>query len=193
MEGKNLKFITCCPDDTYYTWQVHLWLESLKKINKSQDAVVLLFTPFRRNFNVKWKAIMDLYPEAIFKNYQDINDDISSKYITKYIPILRPYMMSKYLTENPELFNDALFYCDSDIIFTEHFNVEMYKDDDIHYLSDTNSYVSVDYFDRKWKDAKPERQEELKNLDIVSMMGSLIGISRETADHFKEHSGGTIS
>ena len=29
---KDVKFITCCPSNDYYTWQVHLWLESLKEI-----------------------------------------------------------------------------------------------------------------------------------------------------------------
>ena len=52
---RELKFMTCAPDDTYYTWQVHLWLESLKKINKSKDAIVLLFVPKGRNPNTKWK------------------------------------------------------------------------------------------------------------------------------------------
>lgn len=189
-EGKELKFFTCCPDDTYYTWQVHLWLESLKNINKSQDAVVLLFVPKGREHNVKWKQVMDLYPEAEFKLYHDRKDEISTHLIPKYIPILRPWMMEKYLTEHPEMYDKAIFYCDSDILFTEHFNVEMYKDDDIHYLSDTNSYINVEYFDNKWKDAKPEKQEELKNMDVVAMMGSLIGITREQADKYKNHSGG---
>jgi hypothetical protein len=31
---KDVKFVTACPDDTYYTWQVHLWLESLKDLGK---------------------------------------------------------------------------------------------------------------------------------------------------------------
>lgn len=42
---RDLKFIQSCPDDTYYVWQVHLWLESLKKIGHSDKAIVLVFTP----------------------------------------------------------------------------------------------------------------------------------------------------
>ena len=188
--GRELKFFTCAPDDTYYTWQVHLWLESLKNINKSKDAVVLLFVPKGRVHNVKWKKVMDLYPETEFKVYKDSNDQISTRYIPQYIPILRPYMMWKYYTEHPEMVDKAIFYCDSDILFTDHFNVEMYKDDKINYLSDTNSYINVDYFDGKWKDAIPGKQEEFKKMDVVSMMGSLIGITREDAEKFKENSGG---
>jgi len=182
--------MTCCPDDTYYTWQVHLWLESLKKLNKSKDAIVLLFIPHGRTPNSKWKQIIDLYPEAEFNMYVDTDDQISSNYIPKYIPILRPYVMFRYFTEHPEMSEKAIFYCDSDILFTEDFDVEKYKDDDVHYLSDTNSYISVDYFDSMWKRALPEKQAEFKNMDIVTMMGALIGITREEAERFREDSGG---
>lgn len=182
--------MTCCPDDTYYTWQVHLWLESLKKLDKSKDAIVLLFVPYGRTPNPKWKQIIDLYPEAEFKMYEDKDDEISTNYIPKYIPILRPYVMYKYFTEHPEMSEKAIFYCDSDILFMPNFNVDRYKDDDVNYLSDTNSYISVDYFDGMWLRALPEKQKEFKDLDVVTMMGALIGITREEAERFREDSGG---
>jgi hypothetical protein len=189
--GRELKFMTCAPDDTYYTWQVHLWLESLKKLNKSKDAIVLLFVPKGRTHNYsKWKVIIDLYPEAEFTFYFDTKNEISTTYIPIYIPILRPYMMHKYFTENTGMVDKAIFYCDSDILFMDSFNVEKFKDDDINYLSDTNSYINIEYFDNKWKDVLPDKQEEFKKLDIVSMMGSLIGITRQDAERFKNDSGG---
>jgi len=187
---KDLKFITACPDDTYYTWQVHLWLESLKKIGKSKDAIILLFVPYGRAHNPKWGKIADLYPEAEFNVYQDTNDEISTKYINIYIPILRPYVMHKYFLENPKMSEKAIFYCDSDILFSSDFNVDAFKDDDINYLSDTNSYINITYFDGKWKDAIPSKQEEFKSLDVISMLGSLIGIDRSVAEKYKDHSGG---
>jgi hypothetical protein len=188
--GRELKFMTCCPDDTYYTWQVHLWLESLKNIGKSQDAIVLLFIPHGRTHNSKWEQVKQLYPEVEFNVYLDDKDQISTEYIPKYIPILRPYMMWKYFTEHPEMSEKAIFYCDSDILFMPTFDVDKFKDDDVNYLSDTNSYINVDYFDGMWERALPEKQEEFKKLDVVAMMGALIGITREQAERFKEDSGG---
>jgi len=187
---KNLKFFTCCPDDTYYTWQVHLWLESLKKLNKSKDAVVLIYIPLQRTKNIKWDKIIELYPETTFKFYYDENDDISTSLIPIYIPILRPWLMIRWFRDNPSSNKDAIFYCDSDILFTKDFNVEKFKDDDTCYLSNTNSYISVNYFDSKIKDVLPGKKEEYANLDIFSMLGSLIGITREQGELFKEHSGG---
>ena len=38
---KDLKYLCVQPDDSYYTWQVHLWLESLKKRGESDKAMCL--------------------------------------------------------------------------------------------------------------------------------------------------------
>lgn len=187
---KELKFLTCCPDDAYYTWQVHLWLESLKKLNRSKDAIVLLFIPYGRKHNVKWKKIFELFPETEFNIYQDEKDQISSKLVSKYIPILRPWMMWKYYLEHPAMVNKTIFYCDSDILFMDNFDIDQFVDDDINYLSNTNSYINVDYFDNKWKDVLPGKQSEFKGMDIVSMLGALIGITRKEAEAFKNDSGG---
>lgn len=188
---RELKFITCLPDDTYYTWQVHLWLESLKKLNKSEDAVVLIFTPVTRKPNrVKWEKIIKLYPETTFKFYWDEKNEISRALIPIYIPIIRPWMMSKWFAEHPEYKEKAIFYCDSDIVFTENFNVDEFLEDDVNYLSNTNSYISVKYFDSKIKDVIPEKQEEYSKLDVLAMLGSLVGITREIAEKYAEHSGG---
>ena len=78
---KDLKFICAQPDDTYYTWQVHLWLESLKNIEQSDKAIVLIFTPKGRTRNSKWKQVIDLYPEAEFNFFDDEEGDL--------IPMLR--------------------------------------------------------------------------------------------------------
>ena len=185
---KELKFIQACPDDTYYTWQVHLWLESLKEIGHSDKAISLIFTPKGRTKNTKWKQIVDLYPEAQFHFYED-EDDVS-KLLGIYIPILRPYVLYRHFKLHPELSNCAILYCDSDILFTKEFNIDKFLDDDVNYLSDTNSYINAKYFDSKIKDVLPEKLEEYKNRDVLGEVTSIIGISREIAEANNEHSGG---
>ena len=185
---RELAFITVCPDDIYYTWQVHLWLESLRELGKSDLAVVLVFTPNFREENPKWKQVTDLYPEVVFKFYKDVDD--ASSLLGIYIPVLRPYTMWRFLKENPEYSSKALFYCDSDILFTPKFNIDHLIEDDVHYLSDTNSYISATYFDSKIKDVLPEKLEEYKTRDILGEITSLIGISREVCEENDAHSGG---
>lgn len=186
---RELAFITCCPSDTYFTWQVHMWLESLREIGQSDKAVVLVFTPVSREDNPKWKQIVDLYPEAVFNFYKD-DDSSVSPLIGIYIPIIRPYVMWRFLKENPQYISKALFYCDSDILFTKDFNVDEFLEDDINYLSDTNSYINATYFDSKIKDVLPEKLEEYKNRDILGEITSLIGITREVCEANNMNSGG---
>ncbi len=185
---RDLNFIQACPDDKYYIWQTQLWLESLKEIGHSDKAISLVFTPSYRNFNEEWKKLEELYPEAEFFYYKDT--DKIGKLIGIYMPIIRPYILMKYFELHPEMKDKAVFYCDCDILFTDKFNISDYQNDEICYLSNTNSYINASYFDSKVKDVKPELVEEYKKLDILQEACSLVGITREIAVKNNEHSGG---
>ena len=185
---KDFKYICAQPDDTYYTWQVHMWLESLKERGESDKAIVLIFTPKHRPFNDKWEKITSLYPEAEFVFYKDEHD--VSSLLGIYIPVLRPYVLWRYFKDHPEMSAKAIFYCDSDVIFTKHFDVQQFIEDDVNYLSDANSYINASYFDSKVRDVLPEKLEEYKTRDILAEVASLVGINREIAEAHNEHSGG---
>ena len=185
---KDLKYLCVQPDDTYYTWQVHLWLESLNKRGESDKAIVLIFIPNYREKNPKWQQVIDLYPEAEFHFYKD-EDKISSLFGI-YIPVLRPYTLWRHWKAHPELSNNAIFYCDSDVLFMEHFDVQKFIDDDVCYLSDTLSYINVDYFDSKERDVLPEKLEEYKTRDVLAEIASVVGVSREQLTAINNDSGG---
>jgi hypothetical protein len=185
---KELKFICAQPDDTYYTWQVNLWLESLKERGDSDKAIVLIFIPKYRERNEKWDQVIALYPEAEFVFYKDT--DSISDLLGIYIPILRPYVLWRYWKDHPEMSDKAIFYCDSDILFTEKFDIQQFVDDDVNYLSDANSYINAKYFDSKVKDVLPDKLEEYKTRDILAEITSVVGISREIAEAHNDHSGG---
>lgn len=189
LQHRDLQFVTALPIDNYFGWQVHLWLESLKELNLSDKATVLLFHPLGREMNDKWGQIMDLYPEAEFKVYKD--DGSVSLLLGDYIPILRPWVMMKYCEEHPEIKDKAVFYCDSDILFTEHFNIDHLVDDDVCYLSDTNSYINASYFDSKVRDVLPNMLEEYKKIDVLDTAAKMVGINRQICEKNNLHSGGT--
>lgn len=185
---KDLKFICAQPDDAYYTWQVHTWLESLRNIGQSDKAIVLIFTPSFRERNEKWDQIVNLYPEAEFVFYKD--EHKVSNLLGIYIPVLRPYVLMRYFNDHPEMVSKAVFYCDSDVVFTDKFDISAFIDDDICYVSDTNSYINASYFDSKIKDVKPEKLDLYKMRDVLSEVTSLIGVNRDIAEKNNEHSGG---
>ena len=185
---KELKFICAQPDDTYYTWQVHAWLESLRNLGHSDKAIVLVFTPNFRQSNQKWKQVEELYPEAEFAYFRDEHN--ISKHLGLYVSILRPYTLARYWELHPELKDNAIFYCDCDVLFTDNFNIDSYIDDDINYLSDTNSYINASYFDGKIHQVLPDKLEDFKQIDVLDDLGQKVGISREIAEKYNMHSGG---
>ena len=185
---KDLRFVCVQPDDTYFTWQVHLWLESLRELGHSDKAIVLIYIPPNREKNNKWQQVIDLYPEAEFYFYKDVADLI--KYIPIYIPILRPWTLWKHFKEHPELSEKAIFYCDSDVLFTKDFNIDKLLEDDVCYLSNTNSYINASYFASKEKDVLPEKLEQYKTRDILAEIMSVIGVDKQVAIDNNEHSGG---
>jgi hypothetical protein len=164
-------------------------VESLRKLGHSDKAIVLIFIPSFREKNPKWQQIIDLYPETEFHFYKDVDNEVSGK-LGIYIPVLRPFCLKKYFYEHPEMKDKAVFYCDSDIIITERFDIDKFIDDEINYLSDTNSYINASYFDSKIKDVLPEKLEEYKTLDILAQVTSLIGIDRATCEKNNLNSGG---
>lgn len=187
---KELKFLTCFPSDKYFSWQCHLWLESLKQINQSKNAIVLIFTPKGREENRhNYQPIIDLYPEAEFNWYKD-EHNITSK-LGFYIPILRPYTAWRYWTDKPEMKEKAILYCDSDVFFMPNFNIDKFIEDDIIYCSDTNSYINASYFDSKIRDVLSEKLEDYKKIDVLDEAAKMIGINRQVCEKNNLHSGGT--
>jgi len=186
---RDLKFICAQPDDVYFTWQVHLWLESLRKLGHSDKAIVLVFTPHFREPNDKWQKIVDLYPEAEFAFYKDEEDRVS-KLLGIYISVLRPYTLMRYFQDHPEMKEKTLMYCDCDVVFTDKLNIDQYINDDVHYLSDTNSYINANYFDSKQRDVLPDKLEEYKTRDILQEVTAICDVNREIAEHYNMHSGG---
>ena len=185
---RDLKFLTICPSDTYFTWQVHLWLESLKEIGHSDKAIVLIYSPKGRPFNDKWTQIVKLYPEAeltFIEDYGEMNEQLSI-----YISVLRPYTAWRYFQLHPELRESAIFYCDSDILFTKDFNLDKFLDDDVNYVSDTNSYINADYFDSKKKDVLSNKITKYSELDVLNSTANLVGIDRKICEKNNLDSGG---
>lgn len=186
---RNLKFITCLPDTKYYVWQVHLWLESLKNLNHSNKAIVLIYVPADRENGEYWNQLINLYSEVKFHFYKDV-DQLGPLVSNIYLPLIRPYVMWKYCNEFPEIEKDAIFYCDSDILFTKDFNINHLLQDEINYVSDTNSYINASYFDSKVKFVIPSKLEEYNKIDVLDQVTKIVGTSREIAEKNNMHSGG---
>jgi hypothetical protein len=118
-----------------------------------------------------------------------VNSELND-HLKVYIPALRPWTLAKYFKEHPEWSEKAVFYCDSDVLFTDRLDVEKFVNDDICYVSNTNSYINASYFDSKIKDVIPQKVDEYKTRDILEETASIVGINRATCEKYNEHSGG---
>jgi len=191
MNRKELKIVTVFPDYPYFTWQVHLWLENLRSLGLSDKVIALVFVLANRKPNKEgFQQIADLYPEAEFVWYSDVNNEISKHVSSTYISVLRPWTAWKYWKDHPEMKDKAVFYCDSDILLTKNFNIDKFLDDDIIYCSDTNSYINATYFDSKINQVIPEKLEEYKKIDVLEETSRLVGINRKICEDNNKDSGG---
>lgn len=192
---KELRIITAQPNDLYFCWQLRVQLHNLRKHGLSDKYTALIWHHDNRAnkevFFDEWNQLINDYPEAEFVTYEDTTGELSRLIkMMNYIPLLRPWLLSKYFSERPELKYRAILYIDSDVVFTKKPNFDSLIADDVCYLSDTRSYIAASYFDSKEKDVLPEKLEEYKQIDVLDELMKEFGLSRLTAESREEGSGG---
>lgn len=192
---KELKIITCQPNDRLFCWQLRVQLHNLRKYGLSGNYTALIWLHNDRvgaeTFKDEWAKLVLDYPEAEFRFYEDdTNELLRLIKMMNYIPLLRPWLLNKYFTEYPALKNDAILYMDSDVVFTKRPNLERLLQDDVCYLSDTKSYIAASYFDSKIKDVLPEKLEPYKEINVLDELMKEFSLTRETAIENENSSGG---
>lgn len=186
---RELAYVCAQPTDKYFVWQVGMWLQSLTNIGEVNKAHVLLYNPKGRPVTDQWLRLRQQFPTAKFELYEDVENELVNL-LGIYIPILRPFILEKHFRKYPELKEKAIFYCDSDVIFTRKPDIEKFLDDNKCYVSDTNSYINADYINGKVKDVLPEKLEKFKERDVLQEMCNIVGISKELPEKYNLHSGG---
>lgn len=171
--------ITCQPDDFFYVWQNHLYIESCISAGFDQEQIhILLYTPPYRRYNQSWDYLKEFYPKLNIHKYTDKGEGCS-RYFGIYIPILRPHILWQHFEKFPELEKETIIYTDSDILWTKSPDIDKFYDDDVNYMSDASSYMSASYFEKKHKDILEERQEISKTRDFLQEICSISGITKD--------------
>lgn len=192
---KELIFISACPDDLYFSWQYEVFIENVRRLGYTNEIRVLLYLPFDRvpsGWNPVWDKLEERYKDSNVKFFRYVDEDniLHTIYSVQYIPLLRPYVLRRHFEEHPELKDKAIFYHDSDIVFTKYLDFSPFLKDDVCYLSDTRSYINSDYWDSKIKDVRPDALESFKLIDTLEECSNLLGINRSIVEANKEVSGG---
>lgn len=141
-----MKYICVQPSSLYYAWQIEVMLYSfIQNEVLPQDIHIIL--AIQNNYKDPYFNQLQLrYPEVNFKFYQD------DRPFSYYISSIRPYLLSKYFKENPELEKETIFYHDCDIVLTKPLEINHLLEDDIFYLSNTISYIGYNYIKSKGDD-----------------------------------------
>lgn len=177
------------PIDKYFSWQIHLYVESCIQAGFDEDRIhVLMYVPKGRDRNMQvWDAIQAIYPKLNFFFYED---DGVQQYLGLYLPILRPHCLWQHFKAHPELKDETILYTDCDILWVDGLDIEKFFDDDCCYVSDAKSYLNVSYFESKVRDVLPEKLEEYKTRDIVQELCDIIGIDKSLAIENNDNTGG---
>lgn len=136
------------PDTNYFIWQLQIQLTNFFGfgIEKSKIHVLISFDE-SKGINPNFLFLQQEFNDkALFFFYPDKRID------KKYLSTIRPHILSQHYKENPELSNSAIFYHDSDIIFTESLpDFKRLCNDDIWYFSDATAYVNSGFINQRGK------------------------------------------
>ena len=162
---RQLRFVSAQPATKYYAWQVEVMLNNFIEmgVNPNQIDVVC----WKQNGVVpeEWSALANNYPVRFFF-YDDTRET------RHYISSIRPNILKQHWKAHPELEDDAIFYHDSDIIFSkpikEWITDEMIADD-TWYGSDTRWYIAHSYIKGKGE-------------DVLDAMCDVFGIDKQVVE-----------
>jgi len=178
--------ITAQPDDQYFIWQNHLYIESCLERGFTEDQIhILLYKPISRSPNTNWDKLKTIYPKLNIFLYEDKG---VQQHLGVYIPILRPHILWQHFEAFPELQDRTIIYTDSDILWLESMNINHLLEDDINYVSDAASYLNYSYFEQKNKEILPTKQ--LEGRDFLKEICEIVGIEKQVVIDNNSNTGG---
>jgi hypothetical protein len=174
---KNLRYICVQPRILYYAWQVEVMINNFIKqgINPNNIDILVAWNPnddTSKPENIEaWDKLASHYNSVRFFFYQDTRQQP-----IHYISSVRPNVLKQHFKAHPELESEAIFYHDCDIVFTRKPDFNAFLNDNIWYLSNTNSYINYDYIISKGLDVYNKMCEITKiNPTIPRLMNSNSG------------------
>jgi hypothetical protein len=174
---KNLRYICVQPRILYYAWQVEVMINNFIKngINPNNIDILVAWNPnddTSKPENIEaWNKLVSHYSSVRFFFYQDTRQQP-----IHYISSVRPNVLKQHFKAHPELESEAVFYHDCDIVFTRKPDFNAFLNDNIWYLSNTNSYINYDYIISKGQDIY-DKMCEITKIDplIPRLMNSNSG------------------
>jgi len=177
-----LLFVSAQPDVSYFHWQIEIYIHNFIEKGISPDKIHIVFAMVNGNVEPTKESL------GLKKYGVNIHHYIDNRQDKKYIPSIKPFLISKWLEEFPD--NGKCFFLhDSDIIFRELPNFDTLCNDDIIYLSDTIGYIGYEYIMdccKRYENKHPQ----LEKGQLLNEMVSVVGLNVECVECNQNNSGG---
>ena len=159
---KKIRYVCAQPALREYAWQVEVMIVNFlaKGIDPSlidivccipselwQIRAIAKFKGIKSDIPDDFKKLKAAYP-VNFYFYPDTRPNSGNHYVSS----IRPNILKQHWEAHPELYLDAIFYHDNDILFTRNpldWLTEEQINDDVNYGSNTYSYISPHYIKSK--------------------------------------------
>ncbi|CAB4142849.1 hypothetical protein UFOVP449_84 [uncultured Caudovirales phage] len=169
-----LQYISVQPCTLYYSWQVDVMLSNFIDVGIHQSDIHILLA-YETEIDIKtyyvWNKLIEKYKNVNFYFYKD-------KRINKnYVSSVRPNVLMQFYEDNKKFTNLPVFYHDCDILFTKTVEFSDLLEDNVWYLSDTNSYINSEYIKSKCH-------------GIYEKMCDIVSIDPSIPEKFNQNSGG---
>ena len=175
-------FVSAQHDIPYFHWQIELYINNFR--NKGipiENINVILSIP--QNAEKPSKGGRNLKNK--YKNVYFYKDERDRK---NYIPSIKPYLISKWLKDDPER-GRCFFLHDSDIIFNYLPDYSELINDRVNYLSDTIGYIGYNYLTNTSENYEKIHSELEKN-NLIKIMSKVIGINPKIIEYNQSNAGG---
>jgi hypothetical protein len=149
---RELRFVSAQPATLYYAWQVEVMLNNFISMGINPNNVDIVCWKQNGVIPEEWNKLANGYAARFFF-YDDTRET------RHYISSIRPNILKQHWIAQPQLKDSAIFYHDSDIIFTrpikDWITDEMISDNE-WYGSDTRWYIAHSYVKSKGQDVIDE-------------------------------------
>jgi hypothetical protein len=166
-----MKWISSQPANTYYAWQVEVYLHNFIKNGINPEDIHVLFSIQNEEIPLQIKTIERAFPQVEFHYYKDTRDYVD------YVPSIYFNAVKQHFAKFPSLETETIMFHDSDTILAKRPDFYELLNDNTWYFSDTKSYINYDYIMQKGE-------------HILHKMCEIVGIDKKLPKLLNSNSGG---
>jgi hypothetical protein len=163
-----LRLMSVQPATKRYAWEIEVFLEQALKLGYNGNYIDVVGA-YDDHPHEDWLKLQQKYPFVRFFFYKNTLGDCN------YAPAIQSHSLAKHFKSHEYLKDEAIFYHDSDFVFTRFFDFEPYLNDGNWYFSNCDDYLGADYIESKG-DHKIDTREDGSPINILDMMAKVVGI-----------------